>query len=439
MVKEHMVKENVVSTPSTSPAPIAISGVHAVEILDSRARPTLAVTVALADGTIARAGVPSGASTGSGEAVELRDRDATRFSCQGVLTAVGNVNGEIAARITGRTFTDLADLDAALIELDGSANKGRLGANAIVGVSIAAARAAAASLGVPLWRYLNPAGVTPRLPVPHFNVVNGGVHAPNSLDFQEFMFAPIGAPTIAEAVRAGAETYAALKKILNGKGYATGLGDEGGFAPDIARPEDVLTVLVEAIATAGYTPGRDGIAIALDPAASEFHRAGAYHAAGQTLTTGDMVDWYGQLVRDFPIWSIEDGLAEDDWDGWTTLTAQLGDRVQLVGDDIFVTNPAIITDAISRKVANAALIKVNQIGSVTETLEAMRICRTNGYAAMVSHRSGETEDTFIADLAVATGAGQLKTGAPARGERVAKYNRLIEISDAEADLPYSLG
>jgi enolase len=426
-----------VSTADTT-IPITITGVHAVEILDSRARPTLAVTVSLADGTVARAGVPSGASTGSGEAVELRDRDAARYGGQGVLTAMGSVNGEIAQAVAGRTFADLAELDAALIELDGTANKGRLGANAIVGVSMAAARAVATSVGVPLWRHLNPAGVIPRLPVPHFNVVNGGVHAPNSLDFQEFMLAPIGAPTIAEAVRAGAETYAALKKILQGKGFATGLGDEGGFAPDITRPEDVLSVLVEAITTAGYTPGRDGIAIALDPAASEFHRDGAYHAAGQTLTTADMIDWYGQLTRDFPIWSIEDGLAEDDWDGWIALTAALGGRVQLVGDDIFVTTPAIITDAISRKVANAALIKVNQIGSVSETLQAMTICRDGGYAAMVSHRSGETEDPFIADLAVATGAGQLKSGAPARGERVAKYNRLLEIADSEPSMPYGL-
>jgi enolase len=425
-------------TSSSAPAPFQIATVHAVEILDSRARPTLAVTVELAGGATARAGVPSGASTGSGEAVELRDHDPARYGGLGVLTAVGNVNGEITAAVRGRTFPDLAALDQALIELDGTANKSRLGANAIVGVSIAAARALAATAGQALWEYLTPAGVTPRLPVPHFNVVNGGAHAPNSLDFQEFMLAPIGAPSIAEAVRAGAETYAVLKKILHGKGYATGLGDEGGFAPDITRPEDVLTVLVEAITTAGYTPGPDGIAIALDPAASEFYREGAYRAAGQTLSSADMIDWYGQLAGDFPIWSIEDGLAEDDWDGWTALTAALGERVQLVGDDIFVTNPAIITDAIARKVANAALIKVNQIGSVSQTLQAMRVCRDNRYAAMVSHRSGETEDTFIADLAVATSAGQLKTGAPARGERVAKYSRLIEIADAHPGLAYGL-
>ena len=426
-------------TPTTGPAPdstVQIRHVHAVEILDSRARPTLSVTVTLADGTTARAGVPSGASTGSGEAVELRDHDPARYAGLGVLTAVGNVNGEINDLVQGRAFADLGDLDAALIAADGTANKSRLGANAIVGVSIAAARALASAHGRPMWQDLAPAGVAPRMPVPHFNVVNGGAHAPNSLDFQEFMLAPIGAPSMAEAVRAGAETYTVLKKILHDAGHATGLGDEGGFAPDITRPEDVLTTLVQAIAAAGHTPGRAGIAIALDPAASEFYRDGAYHAAGQTLSSGQMVDWYARLCEDFPIWSIEDGLAEGDWAGWTALTERLGDRIQLVGDDIFVTNPAIITDAVNREVANAALIKVNQIGTVTETLDAMRICREAGYATMVSHRSGETEDTFIADLTVATGAGQLKTGAPARGERIAKYNRLLEIADHHPDLPY---
>jgi enolase len=427
-----------VTSPSTAATTLYISDVHAVEILDSRSRPTLSVTVTLADGTTSRAGVPSGASTGSGEAVELRDHDTARYGGLGVLTAVGNVNGEIADLVHGRTFTDLADLDAALIAADGTANKSRLGANAIVGVSIAAARALATSRGVPLWRSLTPPGVTPRLPVPHFNVVNGGAHAPNDLDFQEFMIAPIGAPTIAEAVRAGAETYTVLKRLLHDKGYATGLGDEGGFAPDITRPEDVLTVLVEAITTAGYTPGRAGIAIALDPASSEFYREGAYRAGGQARSSSQMIDWYEQLITDFPIWSIEDGLAEGDWDGWTAMTERLGDRIQIVGDDLFVTNPAIITDAIPRHVANSALIKVNQIGTVTETLDAMRICREAGYTAMVSHRSGETEDAFIADLAVGAGCGQLKTGAPARGERVAKYNRLIEIADTEPGLSYGL-
>ena len=299
---------------------------------------------------------------------------------------------------------------------------------------MAAARAFAATDQVPLWRYLTPAGVTPTLPVPHFNVVNGGAHAPNSLDFQEFMLAPLGATSYKEAVRAGAEVYAALKARLSAAGFATGLGDEGGFAPDIALPEDVLTILVEAINDAGYTPGRDGVAIALDPAASEFYRDGAYHVAGKVLSTAEMVDHYAELVERFPIWSIEDGLAEDDWDGWIDLTQRLGGTVQLVGDDIFVTNPAIIRDAVSHNVGNAALIKVNQIGTVTETLEALAVCRAAGYAAMISHRSGETEDSFIADLAVGSGCGELKSGAPARGERVAKYNRILEITDAAPDV-----
>jgi enolase 1/2/3 len=415
---------------------IDIVSVHAVEILDSRGRPTLSVTLATADGATHRAGVPSGASTGSGEAVELRDDDDTRFGGKGTRTAVGNVNGVINDAVAGRNVTDLAALDQALIDLDGTANKSALGANAIVGVSMAAARAFAASTGVPLWRYLTPDAVTPVLPVPHFNVVNGGAHAPNSLDFQEFMLAPLGAPTYAEAVRAGAEVYAALKARLHAAGYATGLGDEGGFAPDIDRPEDVLETLVGAITDAGYTPGRDGVAIALDPAASEFYRDGAYHVGGQTLSTTDMVGYYAELTDRFPIWSIEDGLAEGDWDGWVDLTARLGEQIQIVGDDIFVTNPAIIKDAIIRKVGNAALIKVNQIGSITETLHAMAICRDAGYTAMVSHRSGETEDSFIADLAVGSGCGQLKSGAPARGERIAKYNRLLEIADSNPDIPY---
>jgi enolase len=418
---------------------ISVSSVHAVEILDSRSRPTLAVTLGLENGTSLRAGVPSGASTGSGEAVELRDGDETRYGGQGVLTAVGNVNGPISAALTGQAFGDLAALDGVLRDLDGTPNKSRLGANAIVGVSMAAARAFAATAGVPLWRYLTPEGVTPRLPVPHFNVVNGGMHAPNSLDFQEFMLAPIGAPTFAEAVRAGAQVYAALKKRLTADGFATGLGDEGGFAPDITSVEDVLATLVAAITDAGYTPGRDGVAIALDPAASEFYRDGSYHVAGRALSTGDMVELYADMVERFPVWSIEDGLAEGDGDGWVALTERIGDRVQLVGDDIFVTNPAIIADAVARKIANAALIKVNQIGTVTETLEALAVCRGAGYAAMVSHRSGETEDSFIADLAVGSGCGQLKSGAPARGERIAKYNRLLEIADASPDMAHGLG
>ncbi|WP_019074961.1 phosphopyruvate hydratase [Streptomyces hokutonensis] len=418
-----------------------IAHLHAVEILDSRARPTLAVTLTTADGTRVRAGVPSGASTGTREAVELRDGDKDRYNGQGVLTAVGHVNGEIAQALTGRTFTTAVEIDRALIELDGTDTKSRLGANAIIGVSLAACRAEAALAGRELWQHLAQlAGTTPRLPVPHFNVVNGGVHAANSLDFQEFMLAPLGAPSLPEAVRAGAEVYAKLKARLSAEGHATGLGDEGGFAPAIDRPEDVLQLLVEAITDAGYTPGRDGIAIALDPAASEFRSAadGLYRVAGDALSSDQLIDRYEAITDRFPVWSIEDGLAEDDWDGWVRLTERLGDRVQLMGDDIFVTNPAIITEAISKKIGNSALIKVNQIGTVTETLEAMRICREAGYTQMVSHRSGETEDSFIADLVVGTGSGQLKSGAPARGERVAKYNRLIEIAAAEPALPYGL-
>ena len=414
-----------------------ISGLRAIEILDSRARPTLAVTVTLADGTIARAGVPSGASTGTREAVELRDGDPGRYGGQGVQTAVANVNGEIAEHVIGRNLTDLAELDQLLIGLDATTTKSRLGANAIVGVSIAYARALAASAGLPLWSLLSSPGTSPRLPVPHFNVVNGGVHAPNGLDFQEFMIAPLGSPTLAEAVRAGAEVYASLRKLLAAKGFATGLGDEGGFAPEIDLPEDVLTLLVQAIDDAGYRAGRDGIAIALDPAASEFYRDGAYRVAGEALSTSDMISRYEDIVARFPVWSIEDGLAENDWDGWVELTSRLGDRVQIVGDDLLVTNPSIINEAITRRAANSALIKVNQIGTVSETLDAMALCRQAGWSQMVSHRSGETEDTFIADLAVGSGCGQLKTGAPARGERVAKYNRLIEI-EADNELPYGL-
>jgi enolase len=416
---------------------LTIDELSAVEILDSRAHPTLAVTVALPGGATARAGVPSGASTGSREARELRDGDATRFAGLGVRQAVGHVNGEIAAALRGRAFTDLAQVDAALIELDGTPDKARLGANAIVGVSMAAARAIAVAGGQPLWRSLAPAGVAPRLPVPHFNVINGGAHAPNRLDFQEFMLAPLGAPSMAEAVRAGAEVYAALRGRLAGRRLSTGLGDEGGFAPEIDSPEEVLSLLVGAIEDAGYRPGRDGVAVALDPAASEFCSGGTYHVAGDKLSSAEMIERYAEMTERFPVWSIEDGLAESDWDGWERLAARLGDTIQLVGDDVLVTNPAIIHEAVGRKIANAALIKPNQVGTVTETLEAMRICREAGWAQMVSHRSGETEDTFIADLAVGTGCGQLKSGAPARGERTAKYNRLIEIASAER-LPYGL-
>lgn len=364
---------------------IAISDINAFEILDSRSRPTLSVALRLADGRTCGAGVPSGASTGSGEAVELRDEDPTRYWGQGVRHAVENVTGAIRAALAGRAFTDLAELDQTLLDLDGTENKARLGANAIVGVSMAAARAFAAAAGEPLWRYLTPAGVTPALPVPHFNVINGGVHAPNRLDFQEFLLAPLGMRDFADAVRAGAEIYAALRARLTGSGHATGLGDEGGFAPDLAHPEEALDLLVDAIIDAGYYPGPDGVAIALDPAASEFYRDGAYHVAGQTMSANEMVRYYSELVDRYPIWSIEDGLAEADWEGWKHLTEELGQRVQLVGDDIFVTSPKIIAEAARQHVANAALIKVNQVGTVTETLEALALCRQNAYAAMVSH------------------------------------------------------
>ena len=416
-----------------------ITDVAALEILDSRGRPTLQVTVVLADGIRGVAGVPSGASTGSREAVERRDGDKNRYRGLGVLGAVSAVQGEIADRLRGQGWHDLAEIDTALIELDGTPNKARLGANATVGTSMACARALASAEGRELWDWLTPAGVQPRLPVPHFNVVNGGMHAPNPLDFQEFMIAPLGAGSFPEAVRAGAEVYAALRSLLAGKGHATGLGDEGGFAPQLAEPEEVLSLLVTAIGDAGYVAGRDGVALAMDPAASEFRGDdGRYQVAGQKLTSAEMIERYAQITQRFPVWLIEDGLAEDDWDGWAELTGRLGERVQLVGDDIFVTNPAIIADAISRGVGNAALIKVNQIGTVTETLEAIATCRRGGYAQFVSHRSGETTDTFIADLATGSGCGELKTGAPARGERVAKYNRLLEIAAAQPGLPYGL-
>jgi enolase len=415
-----------------------VSELTALEILDSRARPTLAVTVRLADGTTARAGVPSGASTGSREAVELRDDDKARFGGSGVLKAVGGVNGELADLLRGRSWDSLAEADQAMIDLDGTPNKGRLGANALVGVSMALARALAAADDMPLWRWLTPPGIWASLPVPHFNVLNGGVHAPNDLDFQEFMVAPLGAPSMAEAVRAGAEVYAALRRGLASRKLSTGLGDEGGFAPEVSEPEEVLHLLVEAIGDAGYPAGADGVSIALDLAASEFRQPdGRYRVAGDLLSSGDLIERLAAITRDFPVHLIEDGLGEDDDEGWIALTSRLGGTVELVGDDIFCTNPAIISAAISRGIANSALIKVNQIGTVTETLEAMSVCRRSGYRQFVSHRSGETEDSFIADLAVGTGCGHLKSGAPARGERTAKYNRLLEIA-AGTQLRYGM-
>jgi enolase len=416
-----------------------VSELSALEILDSRGRPTLAVTVILADGTAARAGVPSGASTGSREAVELRDGDDARYEGRGVLGAVANVNGEIADLLRGRSWTSLAEADQAVIDLDGTPNKARLGANATVGVSMALARALASAMKTPLWRWLAPDGVAPSLPVPHFNVVNGGAHAPNDLDFQEFMIAPLGAPSMADAVRAGAGVYSALRRELSSRKLSTGLGDEGGFAPEISEPEEVLRLLVTAIGDAGYIAGPDGVSIALDPAASEFRQPdGRYQVAGELLDSAALIDRLAAIVDEFPVHLIEDGLGEDDDAGWIALTRRLGATTELVGDDIFCTNPVIITSAIARGIGNSSLIKLNQIGTVTETLEAMAICRKAGYRQFVSHRSGETEDSFIADLAVGTGCGHLKSGAPARGERTAKYNRLLEIAAAAPDLHYGM-
>jgi len=416
-----------------------VTELTALEILDSRGRPTLAVTVRLGDGTTASARVPSGASTGTREATERRDGDKNRYEGKGVLGAVSAVNTEISDLLRARTWSSLAEADRAMIDLDGTPDKSRLGANATVGVSMALARALSAAQNTPLWRWLAPDDVRPSLPVPHFNVLNGGVHAPNSLDFQEFMIAPVGARSMAEAVRAGAEVYSALRRELSSRKLSTGLGDEGGFAPEIAEPEDVLALLVQAIADAGYKTGAEGVSIALDPAASEFRQSdGRYKVAGELLSSDDMIGRLAAITDRFPVHLIEDGLGEDDEDGWIALTARLGDRIELVGDDIFCTNPEIITRAIGRGIGNASLIKLNQIGTVTETLEAMAICRRAGYRQFVSHRSGETEDTFIADLAVGTGCGHLKSGAPARGERVAKYNRLLEIAAANPDLRYGM-
>lgn len=415
-----------------------VTNLHAHEILDSRAKPTVEVALEM-DGVRAVAGVPSGASTGEREAVELRDGDKDRYNGAGVLKAVANVNEELRELVLSRKWESLAELDQAMIELDGTPNKARLGANAILGVSMAFARAAALSEKKALWKWLPGVdGQPPRLPVPCFNVLNGGVHAPNPLDFQEFMISPLGAPNFTEAVRAGAEVYAELKGLLAKDGHSTGLGDEGGFAPNLSSPEEVCQLLVTAITNAGYSAGRDGIMIALDPAASEFYTDGSYRVSGEQLTATDMISRYEQMIKDYPIWSIEDGVAENDDAGWKAITEALGEKIQLVGDDNFCTNPQIIKKAIDDGIANASLIKVNQIGTLTETIEAMTLCHNAGYTQMVSHRSGETPDSFIADFVVATGAGQIKTGAPARGERIAKYNRMLEIADAHPELAYGL-
>jgi enolase len=411
---------------------ITIEAVSALEVLDSRGNPTVSVTVrtALGSGT---AIVPSGASTGVHEAVELRDGDGRRFGGKGVLKAVKNVNLDLAQAVTGLDVLDQAGIDQVMIDLDRSDNKGRLGANAILGVSLAAARAAAAATGQPLYRYLG--GAQARLlPLPMANVLNGGAHADNNVDLQEFMICPVGPPTFADAIRAVAEVYQALKKVLHERKLATAVGDEGGFAPELDSNEEALQLLVDAITSAGYQPGPD-IAIALDPAASEFYKNGRYELAGEgrSLDSAELVDLYAQWVDRYPIISIEDGMAEDDWEGWTLLTEKLGERVQLVGDDLFVTNVKRLQEGIDQGVANSILIKVNQIGTLTETLDAIELARSADYSAVISHRSGETEDSTIADLAVATGAGMIKTGAPARSERVAKYNRLLTIEDELGD------
>jgi enolase len=406
-----------------------IARVTARQILDSRGQPTVEVEVGLASGAVGRAAVPSGASTGAFEALELRDGDASVYSGKGVMKAVANVEDELAGVLMGREASDQAVIDRTMIEFDGTPNKARLGANAILGCSLAVAQAAAADAGLPLYRYLGGARAN-RLPVPMMNILNGGAHADNSVDLQEFMVAPVGARTLADAVRMGAEVYAALKTVLRGRGLSTGVGDEGGFAPNLESNEDALGVIMEAIQAAGYTPGEE-IALALDPASTELHRDGAYHldGEGRTLDSAAMVDYWVDLVDRYPIVSIEDGMAEEDWDGWVALTERLGGRVQLVGDDLFVTNSQRLARGIELGAGNALLVKVNQIGTLSETLAAMDLASRSGYASMVSHRSGETEDTFIADLAVATGAGQIKTGAPSRSERVAKYNQLIRIEE----------
>jgi enolase len=406
----------------------AIVNILAREILDSRGNPTIEVDVVLGSGAIGRAAVPSGASTGEHEAVELRD-GGDRYLGKGVQGAVSNVNGEIAQALQGLDALDQRRVDIEMNSLDGTANKARLGANAILGVSLAIAKAAAAEVGLPLYRYLGGPNAHV-LPVPMMNVVNGGAHADNSIDMQEFMIMPVGAPSFREALRWGTETYHTLKKVLHDRGLSTSIGDEGGFAPNLASNEDALRILVEAIDKAGYTPG-DDIAIAMDPAMSELYKDGRYHLAGEgkVLTADEMVAYWSRLVDTYPIVSIEDGMAEDDWDGWASMSNALGHRVQLVGDDLFVTNVTRLQMGIERSVANSVLVKVNQIGSLTETLDTVELATANSYTSVMSHRSGETEDATIADLAVATNCGQIKTGAPARSDRVAKYNQLLRIEE----------
>ena len=411
----------------------AILEVHSRQILDSRGNPTVEADVRLESGALGRAAVPSGASTGELEALELRD-GGERYAGKGVSRAVENVRGPIARRLKGMEASDQAAVDGAMIELDGTPNKAALGANAILAASLATARAAAAEQGLPLYRYLGGPDAT-LLPVPLMNILNGGAHAANNVDIQEFMIAPVGGETFPDALRMGVEVFHSLKKVLTDQGKSTSVGDEGGFAPDLASNDEAVEVILEAIDRAGFTAG-DDIVLALDAAASEFHRDGEYvfhKSSGEKRTSAEMVDLYGDWVDRYPIVSIEDALDEADWDGWRRLTAALGDRIQLVGDDLFVTNPEILRRGIDEKSANAILIKVNQIGSLTETLQAIDLARENGFRYIISHRSGETEDTFIADLAVATASGQIKTGSASRTDRTAKYNRLLRIAEDLGD------
>ena len=408
-----------------------IVDVKALEVLDSRGNPTVAVDVILESGAVGTAMVPSGASTGSREAIELRDGDKSRYLGKGVTKAVANVNGELRSAVIGMDATDQKGLDAKMIALDGTDNKGRLGANAILGVSLAAARAAAQEAGKPLYAYLNDSGEY-LLPVPMMNIINGGAHADNSVDMQEFMILPVGAPNFREAIRYGTEVFHALKKVLHDRGMATGVGDEGGFAPNLPSNESAIEVILEAIKNSGYVAGKD-IFLGLDVASSEFYKDGKYHleSEGKEFTSEEFVDYLAAWVDKYPIISIEDGLAEGDWHGWGIMTDKLGKKIQIVGDDLFVTNPSILKKGIEAKVANSILIKVNQIGSLTETLEAIDMAHAAGYTTVMSHRSGETEDSTIADLAVATRSGQIKTGSLSRSDRIAKYNRLLKI---EAEL-----
>ena len=405
----------------------SIEAIGAREILDSRGNPTVEVEVVLEDGTFERAAVPSGASTGAFEAVERRDGDKGRYQGKGVQDAVDAVNEIIAPELIDEDASDQRRIDEIMIELDGTPNKGKLGANAILGVSLAVAKAAAESAGLPLYRYLGGPNAH-ILPVPMMNILNGGSHADTNVDIQEFMIAPLGAPTFREALRWGAEVYHTLKAVIKERGLSTGLGDEGGFAPNLSSNAAALDLIIEAIEKAGFKPGAD-VALALDVASSEFFKDGLYQFEGEGRSTDYMVSYYEKLIRDYPLVSIEDPLSEDEWDAWTALTAEIGNRVQLVGDDLFVTNPERLRKGIELHAANALLVKVNQIGSLTEALDAVEEAHRNGYRSMTSHRSGETEDTTIADLAVATNSGQIKTGAPARSERVAKYNQLLRIEE----------